>query len=232
MGKKEEFVLHKSNAAAYMLAEMIIENEKEHLVNPAIIFGESGNGKSHIVGIIRESITEKGKKVKVVNADEFTSELIDTIKCSEFPREDFYKKYDDIDVLIIEDLQYLQGKKTTQEYLVDIIERLLEKGNKQLLVTMNCMPCRLEKFEEQLMAKFSSCVQIQILPPNEKMKKQIIDCWCREHEQKLSKSCEKKIIEKVYSVGGMLSFLKHLELYMWFYECPANENLVNRVLRE
>lgn len=128
MGKKEEFVLHKSNAAAYMLAEMIIENEKEHLVNPAIIFGESGNGKSHIVEIIREGITEKGKKVKVVNADEFTSELIDTIKCSEFPREDFYKKYDDIDVLVIEDLQYLQGKKQHKNIWLILLNDYLRKG--------------------------------------------------------------------------------------------------------
>lgn len=232
MGKRETFILHKSNAAAYMLAEMIVENKKEHLINPAILFGESGNGKSHLVEIMKEEIAEKGRKVKVVKADDLAGEIIETIKNSNSPQEDFCKKYEDTDVLIIEDLQYLQGKISTQEYLVAVIERLLAKGNKQLVFTMNCMPGRLERFEEQLMAKFSNCVQIQILPPNKKMKKKIIEQWCCEHKQKLSKKCEKKIMEHVDSVGELLGFLKHLELYIQFCECPANKKLVNRVLKE
>ena len=55
MGKKESFFLDKSNVAAYMLAGLIVENKKECLINPAIIYAESGNGKSHIVGIIKEN---------------------------------------------------------------------------------------------------------------------------------------------------------------------------------
>lgn len=232
MGKKEEFILDKSNAAAYMLAGLIVENKKECIISPAIIYGESGNGKSHIAGIIREKIEEKGKKVKVVKADDFTSDLIDTIKSSDFQRRDFCSRYDDVDVLVVEDLQYLQGKSSTQEYLIDIIERLIEKGNKQLVFTMNCAPCRLERFEEQLLAKFSNCVQIQILPPNRKMKKNIIKKWCQEHKEKLSKKSVKRITESTYSVGELLGFLKHLELYIQLCECPANKKLVNRVLSE
>ncbi len=231
MGKRETFILHKSNAAAYMLAEMIVENKKEHLINPAILFGESGNGKSHLVEIMKEEIAEKGRNVKVVKADDLAGQIIETIKNSNSPQEDFCKRYEDTDVLIIEDLQYLQGKISTQEYLVAVIERLLVK-EKQLVFTMNCVPGRLERFEEQLMTKFSNCVQIQILPPNKKMKKKIIEQWCFEHKQKLSKKCEKKVIEHVDSVGELLGFLKHLELYIQFCECPADKKLVNRVLKE
>lgn len=232
MGKKEEFILHKSNAAAYMLAGLIVENKKEHLVGPAILYGESGNGKSHLVGIIRDKLEEKGKKVKVVKADDFTSELIDTIKSSDFMRRDFCKRYDDVEVLIIEDLQHLNGKNSTQEYLVDIIDRMIEKDNKQLVFTMNCAPSRLERFEERLMAKFSNCVQIQILPPNKKMKEKIVKKWCHEHKQDLSKKSVKRISESVYSVGEMLGFLKHLELYIELCERPADKKLIKRVLRE
>ena len=232
MGKKESFILDKSNVAAYMLAGLIVENKKECLINPAIIYAESGNGKSHIVGIIKENLNEKGKKVKVVKADDFTSELIDTIKSNEFNRRDFCKRYDDVDILVIEDMQHLQGKNSTQEYLVDIIESLLEKGNKQLVFTMNCAPDRLERFEERLMAKFSNCVQIQILPPNKNMKKRIIKKWCHDNKQKLSKKSVKRIVKNNYSVGEILGFLKHLELYVQLCECPADKKLVNRVLRE
>ena len=232
MSKKEAFFLDKSNVAAYMLAGLIVENKKECIINPAIIYSESGNGKSHIVGIIKEKIDEKGKKVKVVKSDDFTSELIDTIKSSDFHRNDFCKRYEDTEVLIIEDLQHLQGKISTQEYLVDIIERLLEKENRQLVFTMNCVPDRLEGFEERLMAKFSNCVQIQILPPNKNMKKRIIKKWCHDNKQKLSKKSVKKIVKNNYSVGEVLGFLKHLELYTQLCECPADKKLVNRVLRE
>lgn len=232
MSKKEAFFLDKSNVAAYMLAGLIVENKKECIINPAIIYSESGNGKSHIVGIIKEKIDEKGKKVKVVKSDDFTSELIDTIKSSDFHRNDFCKRYEDTEVLIIEDLQHLQGKISTQEYLVDIIERLLEKENRQLVFTMNCVPDRLEGFEERLMAKFSNCVQIQILPPNKNMKKRIIKKWCHDNKQKLSKKSVKKIVKNNYSVGEVLGFLKHLELYIQLCECQADKKLVNRVLRE
>ena len=232
MSKKEAFFLDKSNVAAYMLAGLIVENKKECIINPAIIYSESGNGKSHIVGIMKEKIDEKGKKVKVVKSDDFTSELIDTIKSSDFHRNDFCKRYEDTEVLIIEDLQHLQGKISTQEYLVDIIERLLEKENRQLVFTMNCVPDRLEGFEERLMAKFSNCVQIQILPPNKNMKKRIIKKWCHDNKQKLSKKSVKKIVKNNYSVGEVLGFLKHLELYIQLCECQADKKLVNRVLRE
>ncbi len=231
MSKKEEFILDKSNVAAYMLAGLIVQ-QKEHIIgNPAVLYGDSGNGKSHIVAIIREELIEKGKKVNVVKADDFTSELIDTIKSSDFSQRDFCKRYEDVDVLVIEDMQHLQGKNTTQEYLTNIFERLLEK-DKQLVFTMNCAPSRLESFEERLMSKFSNCVQVQILPPNKKMKKKIVKKWCYEHKQNLSKKSLKKVISNAYSVAEILGLLKHLELYIELYECPVDKKLVKRVLKE
>lgn len=232
MNKKTFYLDKKSNEAAYLMAMKLCERgEKQQSLSPVVFYGKSGNGKTHLVKIMKEKLLKQQKKVLLINSDDFVSRLIYRMRSSSCSIIHFCEEFEQYDVLILEDIQYLQNKSATQECLVDISERFLQKG-KQIIFTMNCKPKKLKEFDEKLRAKFSHAVLIPILEPSDKLKRKIIKNWCGEHQQKLNQKSIRKIAKKAKSVGELLGILKHFQFYIELYEVPSNKKLVKKILKE
>lgn len=88
--------------------------EKRRMANPVVLYGESGNGKTHLVEIMKERLLEREEQVKVLKADDFTAQLVNSIKNSAFSRMDFCNQFLQYNVLILEDVQCLACKTYSQ----------------------------------------------------------------------------------------------------------------------
>ncbi len=121
--------------------------------NPLMLYGGVGLGKTHLVQAIGNYIQtyEKGREVVYVSADKFTNQFIESLKNHKL--ESFNHFYMQVDVLMIDDVQFLSGKDRTQEIFFHIFNHLHQSG-KQIIMTSDCPPIDLKGLEERLLSRF------------------------------------------------------------------------------
>lgn len=233
MKKKDLFYIDKkSNELAYIMAGLVAETNMHNFIfNPVVIYADSGNGKTHLCTIIATRMLERQKKVQMIKADEFVSCLVNRMRNSNFSVRDFCAEFNEYSMLILEDVQYLKDKLSSQKCLVDITESFINSG-KQIVFTMNCNPWELGEFDEKLKAKFVSGIQIPILEPSYDFKRRIIKNWSRKYNKKLKKKSVKKIAGRATSVGELLGILKQIQFYDEYYGFTTDKQLIKRVLNE
>lgn len=233
MKKKNTFYIDKkSNETAYILAGIIAEsNMKNQIFNPVVIYGPSGNGKTHLCSIIASRSIERKIKVKVIKADDFISHLVNRMKSSNFSIMDFCKEFNEYSLLLFEDVDCLKEKCSSQECLLDIVERFINNG-KQVVFTMNCNPTELSDFDQRLQTKFVSGIQVPIFAPSLEFKRRIIKNWSCENGCKFKKKFMNKVAKRAASVADLLGILKQIEFYVEYYGFEVNKQLINRILKE
>ncbi|MEO1655222.1 MAG: chromosomal replication initiator protein DnaA, partial [Bacteroidota bacterium] len=121
--------------------------------NPLMLYGGVGLGKTHLVQAIGNyvQIYSKGKEVLYVSADKFTNQFIEALKNNNL--ESFNHFYMHVDILMIDDVQFLSGKERTQEIFFHIFNHLHQSG-KQIIMTSDCPPIDLKGLEERLLSRF------------------------------------------------------------------------------
>ncbi len=149
----ENFVVGDCNKYAHAAALAVAESPSV-AYNPLFIYGGSGLGKTHLIQAIGIYITKQDPSTNVVfvSAEMFTNELIFAIK--ENKTRDFKNKYRKADVLIIDDIQFLEGKETTQEEFFHTFNALYE-NNKQIILTSDRPPNNLTQLDERLRSRFA-----------------------------------------------------------------------------
>ncbi len=160
----ETFVKGATNRFAAAAAESVAEKPGQSY-NPLFIYGGSGLGKTHLLHAIG-NYTRKlypGKRVRYVSSEEFTNEFINSIRDDKAAS--FQRKYRDIDVLLVDDIQFLSGKVQTQEEFFHTFNTL-HNANKQIVITSDLQPRQLQDFEERMRTRFASGFTIDIQPPD------------------------------------------------------------------
>jgi chromosomal replication initiator protein len=159
----ETFVKGSSNrfahAAAFAVAEV-----PANAYNPLFIYGNSGLGKTHLLHAIGNYVQQYWplKKVRYVSSEVFTNDFINAIQNnSSF---NFQAKYRQVDVLLIDDIQFLQGKKETQESFFATFNALHEQG-KQVVITSDVSPKLLNSFDERMRSRFEWGLMTDIQAP-------------------------------------------------------------------
>ena len=203
----------------------------ENLNFPIVVYGKSGNGKTYLMKSIAESYTNNGKNALILNADDFIAHLIGYLRKKESPLERFWQKFLDVDLVIFEDIQFLEFKTSTQMLLSDLIEKLLAEG-KQVLCTMNRSPKKLECFDKKLETKLANATRIHILPPSKSIKKKLLKQWCRENNLTIQKKHQKKICKHAKSTGELLGFLKQYQFYREYDEFTSNKKIIKTILKK
>ena len=163
----ETFVVGNSNKFAHAAALAVAELPGE-TYNPLFIYGNSGLGKTHLMHAIGNYITEHtNKKVLYVTSEEFRDEFTRiVIKNENYEYMDFFKrKYRNIDVLMIDDIQFLEGKDRMQEEFFHTFEDLYA-DNKQIILSGDRPPSRLTALDERLRSRFGSNMVAEILTPD------------------------------------------------------------------
>lgn len=168
----ENYVVGSSNTFAYNAALAISEKPSDEF-NPFFIYGPSGIGKTHLLYAIANKILEKYPKkvILYVKGEEFTNSLIESIK--EGTMSLFRQKYRNVDVLLVDDVQFIAGKKSTQEEFFHTFDALYE-NHKQIIMTSDRSPSETDLLVSRLSSRFKSGLVVDIQPPDFELRHAIL----------------------------------------------------------
>lgn len=162
----ENFVIGSNNnfaqAAAFAVSEAPVTD-----YNPLFIHGGVGLGKTHLMHAIGNRIIQKNPKMKVlyVTSEKFINELVNSIKDANFKNQLFRNKYRNIDVLLIDDIQFIAGKKTGQEEFFHTFNELYQNG-KRIIISSDKPPRDIPLLEERLKSRFDSGILADVSMPD------------------------------------------------------------------
>jgi chromosomal replication initiator protein len=160
----ETFVIGASNRFAHAAAVAVAEAPAK-AYNPLFVYGESGLGKTHLLHAIGHYAHNlyPGVRVRYVNSEEFTNDFINSIRDDKASA--FQRRYRDVDVLLIDDIQFLQGKVQTMEEFFHTFNTL-HNANKQVVITSDVPPKQLAGFEERMRSRFEWGLLTDVQPPD------------------------------------------------------------------
>ena len=200
----DSFVSGESNQLAHSAALSVAENLGKSRFNPLVIYGQSGLGKTHLIQAVGNYALAKYPKVRVLYAscDRFTTDYVNSIVNKTTPQ--FNKFYRSIDLLIIDDIQFISDRPGTQEIFFHIFNELHQNG-KQVILTSDKPPKDLSNIEDRLISRFQWGLVTDIQPPQLEMRMAILEKKCETQGIKLPK----EIIE--YIARNVTSSVRELE---------------------
>lgn len=174
----DNFIVGKSNKFA-RLSALAVAEKPGTMYNPLFLYGNSGLGKTHLMHAIGNYIVQNSKKkVLYITSDDFINDFVDLHRKNDSNNIDdvqnFKKKYRDIDVLMIDDIQYLQVADKSQEAFFHTFNELYA-NNKQIIISSDRSPDDLKRLEDRLKTRFNWGLTADILPPDFELRMQIIN---------------------------------------------------------
>lgn len=160
----ENFIVGPFNELPHAAGQAVSQNPGS-LYNPLFIYGGTGLGKTHLMQAIGNEVIKNHpkKRVKYVSVETFTSEVVSSIRNNSM--DDFKSKYRQVDVLIIDDIQFLSGKEKTQEEFFHTFNSLYEK-NKQIILSSDRPPRSIQSLAERLRSRFEGGMITDISHPD------------------------------------------------------------------
>ncbi len=167
----EKFVIDQSNELAFFSAQRV-SKEFNLDYNPFFIYGNVGIGKTHLLNAIAWNIKKFNKKNFIyVSAERFMYQFIKSLKMNETIR--FKDKFRSVDILMIDDLQFISGKKSTQEEFFHLLNDLVD-NKKQVIITADQSPSNINNLDYKIRSRLSGGLVVDILPTTFELRKKII----------------------------------------------------------
>jgi len=206
----KSFVVGSSNELAYNAALAII-NSVGTKYNPFFVYGGVGLGKTHLIQMIGNEIVRIYKNkigLKYVSSEKFTNDVVWAIRNKRM--DDIKKKYRDVDVLIIDDIQFIGGKEKTEEEFFHTFNSLYE-NNKQIIISSDRPPQSIPTLEERLRSRFEGGLIVDITYPDYEMRVAIIKNKLQEKNRFLNEKIidliAKKVKRNIREIEGILNKL-------------------------
>lgn len=202
--KFENFIKGEGNQLARAAAGAISDNPGGTSFNPFFVYGGVGLGKTHLIQSIGNSIVEKfpGKKVIYLSTDSFTVEFVEAIQANRV--NEFSGFYRNMDVLIIDDIQFITGKEKTQDLFFHIFNTL-HQSRKQIILSSDKPPKELKGLDERLISRFQWGLSADIQPPELEMRIAILKNKAEDYGMMIST----EILE--YLANNITSNIRELE---------------------
>ncbi len=205
----DSFVVGNSNRLLYSAAHAVANNPGDAF-NPLFIYGNSGLGKTHIMHAIANYVKtcNPTKNILYATCEKFTNDLIQNIRHGKGDGQSFRNKYRNVDMLIIDDVQFLSRKQSTQEEFFHTFNELYNQ-KKQIILSADCQPKEIELLEDRLKTRFEGGLMAQVLPPDLETKIAILQRKAEEKKHILSFEVASYLAERsendVRSLEGMLN---------------------------
>ena len=186
----ENFVKGPSNSFAYAIATAIAKEPGGSTNNPFFIWGGAGLGKTHLMQAIGHQVMHRdpSKSVCYITSEIFLNEYVNALSNNE--TESFRKRYRNIDLLLLDDVQFIGGKKQIQEEFFNTYSNLMTYG-KQVVMTCDVPPKHLSGLEERLITRFQQGIVIEIESPSYETRLAIL--------KSKAKNCRHKIPEEIFN---------------------------------
>ena len=165
----ENFITGSSNKLAYEASLKVTENVSQY--NPLYIYGGVGMGKTHLLNAVGFELKKK-RKVMFIPAERFMYQFIKSIKANDMVK--FKEYFRNTDILLIDDIQFMNGKEAMQEEFFHTFNALLEKGG-QIILSADRPPNKLSRIQERIKSRFSGGLVVDIQKPDLELRKNIIE---------------------------------------------------------
>ena len=193
----DNFLTGSSNKLAYEASLKVSENISHY--NPLYIYGGVGMGKTHLLNAIGIEL-KKNNKVMFISAERFMYQFVKSIKSNDMVK--FKEYFRNTDILLIDDIQFMNGKEAMQEEFFHTFNALLDKGS-QIIVSADRAPNKLSRIQERIKSRFSGGLVVDIQKPNYELRKKIIEQKTEElsklysHQIKISKEIQDYISTEI-----------------------------------
>lgn len=225
----DNFVIGPSNEFASAAAQKAAEDPGQ-IYNPLFIYGNSGLGKTHLMQAIGNKIKEQFTNVNIlyVSGERFTNEFITSVR--ENTTDKFRTKYRAPDVLLVDDVQFLENKEATQEEFFHTFNELFNY-NKQIVLTSDRKPSDLTTLTDRLRTRFGQGLTIDISVPNYETRVAILQKKAQAHNIKIDNSIFEYIADNIRSSireleGALLNVISMSEIK----ECEITMDFVKKTL--
>ena len=163
------FITGSSNNLAYQASVKVSENISHY--NPLYIYGGVGMGKTHLLNSIGLEL-KKDNKVMFISAERFMYQFVKSIKSNDMVK--FKEYFRNTDILLIDDIQFMNGKEAMQEEFFHTFNALLDKGS-QIIVSADRSPNKLSRIQERIKSRFSGGLVVDIQKPDYELRKKIVE---------------------------------------------------------
>tara|TARA_A100001011_G_scaffold145467_1_gene153614 strand:+ start:2254 stop:3702 length:1449 start_codon:yes stop_codon:yes gene_type:complete len=172
--KFDNFITGSSNKLAYEASIKVSENISHY--NPLYIYGGVGMGKTHLLNSIGLDL-KKNYKVMFISAERFMYQFVKSIKSNDMVK--FKEYFRNTDILLIDDIQFMNGKEAMQEEFFHTFNALLDKGS-QIIVSADRSPNKLTRIQERIKSRFSGGLVVDIQKPDYELRKKIVESKIKE----------------------------------------------------
>ena len=178
-----------ANRLAHAACQAVVDNPA-HAYNPLFIYSSVGLGKTHMLHAIGNAIVQQGKQVLYVSSEEFTNDLVQAIRTKTTAA--FREKYRQVDVLLIDDIQFIAGKDSTQEEFFHTFNALYGQ-DKQIVMTSDRSPKAMSTLEERLRSRFEWGLTVDMQAPDYETRLAIL----HSKVEKINMDVPEEVIERI-----------------------------------
>jgi chromosomal replication initiator protein len=189
----ETFIVGAGNQLAHAAAQGAAD-QPGHTYNPLFLYGGSGLGKTHLLHAIGHAGIKRGLRVLYVSSEQFTNEFVNAIRAGR--NEEFRGKYRNVDVLLIDDIQFIAGKEGTQEEFFHTFNDLHAQG-RQIVITSDQSPKLIRLLEERLRSRFEWGLTADIAPPEYETRLAILRSKAEEHGERVPEAVLELIAQRI-----------------------------------
>jgi chromosomal replication initiator protein len=203
----ERFIVNKASLLAYEAARAVAEHPAT-VYNPLLIYGGVGLGKTHLIQAIAHDCRQRGFRANYISSEAFTNDLIQSIRTRTTAM--FRERYRQIDVLIVDDIQFIIGKDATQEEFFHTFN-MLGQFNKQIVLASDRPPHEMPALAERLRSRFQGGLVADVQPPEYETRLAILKMWTREQNLTLQEEALARIAQDApASVRDMLGMFNRI----------------------
>ena len=229
----DNFIIGQSNKLAFEASKKVTENIAHY--NPLYIYGGVGMGKTHLLNAIG-FILKSNNKIMFISAERFMYQFVKSIKSNEMVK--FKDYFRNTDVLIVDDIQFMNGKEAMQEEFFHTFNALIEKGS-QIIVSADRAPNKLSRIQERIKSRFSGGLVIDIQKPDYELRYKIVQNKIEElnilnvNQIKISEEIKKFISTEIKtSIREIVGAVNRIVSFSRIYNKEPNLSEVKIVLKD